>query len=250
MVTLIEHPGAAGCEHLDAVGRSGILMRNRHSGTPSKHDVMSDTPPQPEPDKYVSGEELTVLIEQAQGGEADAQKRLFSQVYGELRVIANAYMRSERPGHTLGATALVNESYLKLFGVQAGASHMSFSHRHAFFKAASVAMRRILIDHARARAAEKRSPGDGRRVISLDLEHAVDHAAPEDLLALDEAVDALSREDERASSIVQLRFYAGRQIGEIAEMLGVSERTVKRDWEFARARLQQLLEESSTDEEA
>jgi RNA polymerase sigma factor (TIGR02999 family) len=218
------------------------ILEPTYSDEPDNHLLyMPDEQSQSENHRLDPVGELTVLIEQAQDGHEEAQKRLFSQVYHELRVIAQAYMRSERAGHTLGATALVNESYLKLFGVQAR-SQMSYAHRHAFFKAASVAMRRILIDHARARATEKRLPGGGKRVISLDLEFAADHADPHDLIALDEAVEQLGNEDERAASIVQLRFYAGRQISEIAEMIGVSERTVKRDWEFARARLQQLLE--------
>ena len=224
----------------------GTLESVRDSTTPATRLQMRDDRSQTRPDMPDHVGELTVLIEQAQEGRAEAQKKLFSEVYSELRIIADSYMRSERPEHTLGATALVNESYLKLFGVPEGVSQMSYAHRHAFFLAASVAMRRILIDHARARAAEKRSPGDGHRVISLDVDHAASYAAPEDLIALDEALDSLGNEDERAASIVQLRFYAGRQIHEIAEMLGVSERTVKRDWEYARARLQQFLEAEAT----
>ncbi len=193
--------------------------------------------------------DITMLIEDAQSGRAKAQEQLFREVYRELRTIAAAYMRHERAGHTLGATALVNESYLKIFGGDSTQIGMSFSHRHAFFKAASVAMRRILIDHARAKAAAKRSPGAGRRVISADLEIASQDANPHDLLELDEALALLEREDERSAAVVQLRFFAGRQLHEIAEMMGVSERTIKRDWEYARARLQQLLDESSQGEQ-
>jgi len=189
--------------------------------------------------------DLTILIEKAQRGRDQDQQHLFSEVYNELRVIAASYMRQERAEHTLGATALVNESYLRLFGANTIEHRMSFAHRHAFFKAASVAMRRILIDHARGRAAVKRSPMNGKRVISIDLELASEHADPADLIALDEALSMLENEDERSASVVQLRFYAGRQIEEIAEMMGVSARTIKRDWEFARARLQQLLESAT-----
>jgi RNA polymerase sigma factor (TIGR02999 family) len=190
--------------------------------------------------------DLTLLIEEAQSGHAEAQKKLFSEVYNELRTIAASFMRSERAEHTLGATALVNESYLRMFGVTTSANRMTYEHRHAFFKAAAVAMRRILIDHARSKNSAKRSPANGKRIISLDLEHAVDQANPTDLIELDEALNQLATEDERAASIVQLRFFAGRQIEEIAEMLGLSARTVKRDWEFARARLQQLLDTHAT----
>lgn len=193
--------------------------------------------------------DITLLIEDAQQGNRQAHEQLLSEVYRELRMIAASYMKQERPGHTLGATALVNESYLKLFALSGEHPPMSYVHRHAFFKAASVAMRRILIDHARAKAAAKRSPGAGRRVISADLEIASQDANPHDLLELDEALAVLEREDERSAAVVQLRFFAGRQLHEIAEMMGVSERTIKRDWEYARARLQQLLDESSQGEQ-
>jgi len=210
------------------------------------HDrPQSDATPEPDSPRG----DITLLIEQAQNGQGRAQEELFGEVYRELRVIAASMMRHERPGHTLGATALVNESYLKLFGSPVSRNELSYAHRHAFFKAASVAMRRILIDHARGKAAVKRSPGEGRRVISADVELASQDANPHDLMALDEALSLLEQEDERAAGVVQLRFFAGRQIHEIAEMTGVSERTVKRDWEFARARLQQLLDATERESE-
>lgn len=235
--------------HAGEPHRGGILIAPRHqrpprdaSRTDQGHRAMHDEHEHRHHNPKTRGGDLTQLIEEARVGHAEAQKKLFGEVYNELKVIAASYMRSERPEHTLGATALVNESYLRLFGVTTAANQMSYEHRHAFFKAASVAMRRILIDHARSKGSAKRSPGDGRRIISLDLEHAVEQANPSDLIALDEALDRLTSEDERSASIVQLRFYAGRQIEEIAQMLGLSARTVKRDWEFARARLQQLLD--------
>lgn len=192
--------------------------------------------------------DITLLIDDAQRGNPKAHEQLLGEVYRELRIIAASYMRQERAGHTLGATALVNESYIKLFSVSGDSPPMSYQHRHAFFKAASVAMRRILIDHARSRAAVKRTPGSGRRVISADLEIASQDADPHDLLELDEALAMLEREDKRSAAVVQLRFYAGRQLNEIADMMGVSERTIKRDWEYARARLQQLLDETGSGE--
>lgn len=195
--------------------------------------------------------DVTRLLAEAEGGSIAARDHLLRAVYEELRVIAASHMRNERNDHTLGATALINESYIKLIHSLGGGGDngdsatdgFRFAHRHAFYKAAAIAMRRILIDHARARATQKRSgPSAGRR-ISVDLIEASTLSDPQDLLSLDRALSRLETEDERAFSVVRLRFYGGRQIDEIAEMLGVSSRTVKRDWEFARARLQQLIEE-------
>lgn len=194
---------------------------------------------------------ITQLLDQARSGSSEAREYLLKEVYNELRIIAASQMRHERNDHTLGATALVNESYLKLIRSLGGESvgdsdqteeSFSFSHRHAFYKAAATAMRRILIDHARAKAAGKRSAEGNRRRISIDLIEASTLDNPHDLLSLDDALSRLESEDERAACVVRLRFFAGRQIDEIAEMLEVSSRTVKRDWEFARARLQQLIE--------
>jgi len=194
--------------------------------------------------------DVTRLLEQAGMGSVEAREDLLKRVYDELRVIAASHMRHERQDHTLGATALVNESYFRLLRSLGGdqetqinpESLFTFTHRHAFYKAAATAMRRILIDHARAKATEKRAGGIRGRRISIDLVEASTLADPHDLLSLDEALSRLESEDERAASVVRLRFFAGRQIDEIAEMLEVSSRTVKRDWEFARARLQQLIE--------
>lgn len=239
------HAGRPVCGILGArAGRGRTNSATARGSVPAVATEPDETGPSSQP--RPSRGNITRLIEDAGSGGVQAQERLLGEVYRELRVIAAAYMRHERPGHTLGATGLVNESYLKIFGGDNGTIGISFAHRHAFFKAASVAMRRILIDHARARRASKRSPGGGRRVISADVEIASHDADPRDLLALDEALGALEAEDDRAAMVVQLRFFAGRQMGEIAEMLGVSERTVKRDWEFARARLQQLLDDNAS----
>lgn len=195
--------------------------------------------------------DITRLLEQAGAGSSQAREHLLNEVYSQLRVIAASQMRHERDDHTLDATSLVNESYLKLIRSLGGESDetldqslelFKFSHRHAFYKAAATAMRRILIDHARAKATVKRSGEAKGCRISIDLIEASALDNPHDLLSLDDALSRLESEDERASSVVRLRFFAGRQIDEIAEMLEVSSRTVKRDWEFARARLQQLIE--------
>lgn len=190
--------------------------------------------------------EVTLLLEAAAKGSTTDRDRLLQIVYDELRVIAHSHMRGERENHTLGATGLVNESYLRLFRVAGETSAVAYEHRHAFYKAAATAMRRILIDHARARAAAKRGNRDHTGHISLDLVEASTEADPHDLLSLDEALSRLEEEDERAASVVRLRFFGGRLIEEIAGMFGVTSRTIKRDWEFARARLQQLLEEGAT----
>ncbi len=186
--------------------------------------------------------DVTQLLDAAAKGSTTDRDRLLQIVYDELRVIARSHMRNERSDHTLGATELVNESYLRLFRVAGETSPIAYQHRHAFYKAAATAMRRILIDHARARAAGKRSNPRHSGRICLDLLQASSEADPHDLLSLDDALSRLEAEDERAASVVRLRFFGGRQIEEIADMLGVTGRTIKRDWEFARARLQQIIE--------
>ncbi|MBX3372876.1 MAG: sigma-70 family RNA polymerase sigma factor [Phycisphaeraceae bacterium] len=193
------------------------------------------------------GPEITRLLHAAAAGSVSERDELLRIVYEELQKIARSHMRGERMDHTLGATALVNESWLRLFRMSGTEPPPAFAHRHAFYKAAATAMRRILIDHARARAAGKR--GSARRPgrIALDLLEASVSADPDDLVSLDDALCRLEQEDDRAATVVRLRFYGGRSIEEIAQMLSVSDRTIKRDWEFARARLQQILESGDLD---
>lgn len=178
--------------------------------------------------------EITRLLEQARGGERQALERLYALVYGELRDMAEARMRRERGGHTLQPTALVNEVYMRL-----DPNRDSWENRRHFFGAASQAMRRILIDHARRRFAEKRGAGL-ERVTLADLEFA----APEedfDLIALDEALEALERDEPRLASVVTMRVFAGMNIEETAEALGLSPATIKRDWLYARALLAERM---------
>ncbi len=201
---------------------------------------------------------ITRLLDEAESGSSIAREQLLNEVYNELHVIASSQMRQERDDHTLGATALVNESYLKLIHSLGGSGDpdsdssvsFKFAHRHAFYKAAATAMRRILIDHARSKSTHKRSGTIKGRRVSIDLIEASTLNNPHDLLSLDDALSRLEDEDERAAQVVRLRFFAGRQIDEIAQILDLSTRTVKRDWEFARARLQQLIEAQEEQEDS
>ncbi len=181
--------------------------------------------------------DVTALLNEAEAG-TEASARLFELVYQDLRAIAGSQMRSERPDHTLQATALVSEAFLKLVG----GVEVSFADRKHFFRVAAEAMRRVLIDHARARAADKR--GGGRHAFTLlDGDGAIVIDA-ERILELDDALDALGREDARAAALVRYRFYTGLTLEQAGELLDISKRTAIRDWNFARARLTQLLEDA------
>lgn len=172
--------------------------------------------------------EVTRLLAAAADGDRRAAENLYALVYGELRQLAQSNLRRERAGHTLQPTALVNEVYLRL-----APGEEQWRNRRHFFRAAGIAMRRILVDHARKRDAQKRGAG-AERVTLADLEVA----APEpdtDLLRLDAALDDLAKEDTRLAELVQLRFFVGLSIEEAAATLGVSPATAKRDWAFARA---------------
>ncbi len=180
---------------------------------------------------------VTLLLQAASEGDRQAFERLLSVVYGELHAIAKARMRDERRGHTLQATALVSEAYLRLLGRQdvrwAGSGH--------FFRAASEAMRKILIDHARARGAEKRGGGKA----ALRISNVADLADTNDgggFLALDDAIVRLEGVDAQAAGVVRMKFYAGLGDAEVASVLGISERTVRREWAFARGWLRDALE--------
>jgi RNA polymerase sigma factor (TIGR02999 family) len=202
--------------------------------------VANDHPPPSKTD------DITRLLAECADDRPGAHARLLEAVYTELHRMAQARMRAERAGHTLGATALVNEAYLKLFRSLGGRTDVggTYANRRDFFHAAAAAMRRILIDHARARSSRKRARRDpaAQRRIPLDVLTASESVDPADLLSLDEAISRLEHVDARAAEVVHLRFFAGQELAKIAELLNVSTRTVKRDWEFARAWLQQLLE--------
>lgn len=181
--------------------------------------------------------DLTRLLADAGQG-PDAWRAIFALVHGELRALAGAQMARERPGHTLQATALVNEAWLRLQGTSAPA----FETRRHFFAAAARAMERVLTDHARKVLAEKR--GAGRERLTLTGVDLAGDDDPERALELADALEKLEREDGRAAEVGRLRLYAGLEPAEVAGALGVSERTAAREWAYARARLTQLLQEN------
>lgn len=185
--------------------------------------------------------EITQLLDEARRGDQTAVDALFEAVYVELRRMAKDYLRDERSDHTLQATALVHEAYLRLIGGQ----EIIWQNRAQFFSIASQVMRHILVDHARRHSADKRGHGAGK----LSLDDAVDLAAARDvdLVALDEALAALAMLDGEQSKIVELRFFGGLTIKEIAEVLEISEMTVSRKWKTARLWLHQQVSRNEVD---
>jgi len=178
---------------------------------------------------------ITALLTRYQHGDKEAEQQLISAVYPELRKIAAAKLRGERPNHSLQASDLVNEAYVKL----AGLTRLDWQSRSHFFGVAARVMREVLTDHARARRAQKR--GGSIRVEPINETRVLDRGQATDILALDEALDLLGRKDPRAVRVVECRFFAGLSIEETAEVVGVAPRTVKRDWQFGRAWLRQRL---------
>jgi len=180
--------------------------------------------------------DLTRILQEAQDGRSGAAEELASALYDELRALARQELSGERAGHTLQPTALVHEAYLRLVGGQ----NTSFQSRAHFFAAAATAIRRVLVDHARRRARAKR--GGGEAPLSLG---DVDPAAPlppAELLDLDAALAELARFDPFKARIVELRFFAGLSVDEVAKLLGASESSVRRDWRLARAWLRAELD--------
>lgn len=165
-----------------------------------------------------------------------AINRLLPEVYAELRALAAAHLRRERPDHTLQPTALINEVYLKL----ADQSRANWNDRTHFFAVAAEAIRRILIDHSRGKRAAKRQMPGARVTIHADLDAATGDSL--DLLALDDALTQLAALSPRQARIVELRFFGGLSTEETAAVLGVSEGTVKGDWRLARAWLEERLD--------
>lgn len=173
--------------------------------------------------------EVTQLLHSWSGGDRAALESLMEVVYTELRRLAHSYLRRERPGHTLQSTALVHEAYLRLIDQK----NVTWQNRAHFFGIAAHMMRRILVDHARSRQASKR--GAGISLITLD--EAVAGSDPRDLnlVVLDMALDTLAGIDSQQSRIVELRYFAGLSIDDIAEVMKISPATVKREWAIAKA---------------
>ncbi len=177
-----------------------------------------------------NSQNITALLHEWKQGKKEAFDKLFPFVYDELRRRASAYLRNERQGHTLQTTALVNEAYLKLVDK----SEVDYEDRNHFFAIAANAMRRILVDHARTRKREKRGGKDE----NLPIDQAKFSSSNEksvDLVALDDALNRLAEFDERQAKIVELKYFSGMTIEETADVLGISNVTVRRDWNIAKA---------------
>jgi RNA polymerase sigma-70 factor, ECF subfamily len=182
-------------------------------------------------------EDVTQVLEQLRGGDRKAADKLLPMVYDEFRALARHYLAQERANHTLQPTALVHEAYMKLVDQ----TRVDWQGKSHFFAVAAQAMRRILVDHARSRHRDKR--GGGRARVVLDEAVALSPQKDEDVIALDEALEKLAALDPRQAKVVELRFFGGMNVEEVAEALGVSKRTVEGDWTFARAWLSRALRE-------
>ena len=192
---------------------------------------------------YLMSEEtsdVTQMLLAWSAGKTGAQDSLFQVVYDELKRIARQYLSREREGHTLQPTALVHEAYLRMVDQ----TRVSWQNRAQFYGVAATMMRRILVNHARGLATEKR--GGAAQRLSLDEANFSPTENATDLLALDEALKRLADLDERKSRVVELLFFGGLDHKEVAEVLGVSEKTVQRDWQMARSWLYRELSSVSS----
>jgi RNA polymerase sigma factor (TIGR02999 family) len=188
--------------------------------------------------------ELTRLLSDAAAGRPNAARDLLPLVYRSLRELAERQMGGERKAHTLQATALVHEAYLRLVGN----SDVDWDSRAHFYGAAAEAMRRILIEHARRVGAKKRGADHKREIANVaDLAH---EDTVGDAVAIDEGIEALRKEDPRAASVIHLRFYTGLSIDETAAALDIAPSTVDRDWRYARAWLLRYLQRNNPESTA
>jgi RNA polymerase sigma-70 factor (ECF subfamily) len=184
-----------------------------------------------------SPHDVTRLLKEWANGAESALEALTPLIYAELRRLAAGYLRSESPGHTLQLTALVHEAFIRLAG-----NAPDCENRSQFYGVAAHLMRQILIDHARTRRAMKR--GGGCEHLSLDGALVVSPGRDADLVALDEALEGLAAADPRKARVVELRFFGGLSVEESAEVLSVSEITIRRDWQFAKTWLLRELRRS------
>jgi len=181
---------------------------------------------------------VTALLAEVRAGRKDAAEDVLPLIYAELHRIAERHMRGERANHTLQATSLVHDAFLKLINQ----TRVEWQDRAHFLAVASQAMRRLLVDHARARLAARRGAGAPVLPMTDSVTLAADHSVPiEDLLALDDALDELAALDARQARVVELRYFGGLEIEEAAEALSISPATLKRDWAMARAWLHRRL---------
>lgn len=187
--------------------------------------------------------DVTVLLAQLRAGKKDVADQLVPLVYNELRRIAGAQIRRERPGHTLQATAVVHEAYMRLSGER----EIEWHNRAHFFGIAGRIMRQVLLDYARQRHAGKRG-GEAAKKVDLDAELMIDDERLEDIVAMDELLARLSEFDPQHARIAELRYFAGLNVEETAEAMGTSATTVKREWRLARAWLQRELSGRHRDE--
>ena len=186
--------------------------------------------------------EITRLLIAWSGGDEKALDKLMPLVYGRLRRLAASYLRQERPDHTLQTSALVNEAYLRLIAQE----QVNWRDRAHFFAIAAQMMRRILVDHARHHGYAKRG-GSAKNLLPVELDRVTIERDP-DVIAVDEALNALAEKDPQQAKLVELRYFGGLKKEEIAEVLGISSATVTRRWRLAKAWLYRYLVKGERDE--
>jgi RNA polymerase sigma-70 factor, ECF subfamily len=189
------------------------------------------------------GGQVTQLLKAMRAGDAQAAENLLPLVYSELHRLAKAYMRRERPDHTLQATALINEAYLRLVG-----EDIDWNSRAHFIGLAAHVMRRVLVDYARARNAEQR--GGGLQRVEMQEELAISAEKLDEVEELDEALKRLEKENPRQARVVELRYFGGLSVEQIGSLLQIAPRSVKRDWALARIYLFRELRPGAKDVEA
>lgn len=195
---------------------------------------MCDGPTHP-PEPSCAAEGVSRLLEASAGGDPRAAQRLFEVLYDQLHALAQNHMRAERGDHTLQPTALVHEAYLRLVQIE----NIQWQGKAHFYVAAADAMRRVLVDHARKSGAAKR--GGGWNDVTLNLNDLASGRAMGELLAINDAIEQLAARDPQAARVVHLRFFAGLNVDETAKVLGISPRSVDRDWQYARVWLKKEL---------